>query len=350
MATRKAAVLSAVVDPTDAITEATNDNNSSTTAFPGALTADLTMSNITMGMIDGKANYVVEGTNQGDGNSLAFRINAFVGNSSVPIFFVTFDALPTGGTATRTFPWIPEIGANDLRLVVDGNQNVEEADETNNTATAGLPDLTFTKQISVSINEDGTADISFEAINTGSGNSPATVVRMALDNTTTNVDTVQIPSLGPGESIALHSSAVPLDGRHLFEASIDYGTNISETNETNNSISFTYTAGPLADLFVISASIAPEPLYADAKATITFVVSNTGENVSKITIANVYDATTGDLLGTIPLPAVQIDERVTITFEWLLGVILPTEIKIVLDPDDLVAEGNDANNVWIEPV
>ena len=115
-------------------------------------------------------------------------------------------------------------------------------------------------------------------------------------------------------------------------------------------ISFAYTSGPLAGLFVISASIAPEPLYADPKATITFVVSNIGENVSESNTANVYDATTGDLLGSIVLPPVQIDERIIVTFEWLLGAILPTEIKVVLGPDDLVAEGNGANNDWIEPV
>ena len=49
------------------------------------------------------------------------------------------------------------------------------------------------------------------------------------------------------------------------------------------------------------------------------------------------------------LPASWVGVRVTLVMEWTVGVP-PTQVRIVLDPPDAVAEQDEDNNTWVEPV
>jgi subtilase family serine protease len=345
IATLAPAVLTVVIDPENAVAESAVDNNTATVPFIGGALPDLTVASVTMippstenGNIP---RFEITMINQGKGVAKPYKVIATTESQSV--FFMQFAKLAPGASQTQTYPWTTAIGSGAVKLSVDSANSIHESDETNNIYTAGLPDLTTSSNAVVKFGKDGSAFIAVELTNAGEMAAPSTQMRIIVDGQAESAQLIQTGPIGPHETISLRSANIPNLGRHRIEILIDASDSIPETDGGNNSFSFTYTIGPLADLVASSISLTPNPFTFGELLTLEFMVMNRGGKSSEMTIAEVYDPVLDVLLGSAVIPSIDPGEQKNVTFRWTVETAL-TSVEIVLDPGLLVDETDEDNN------
>ncbi len=348
VATLAPAVLTVAIDPANVVAESSVSNNVATTAFDGGALPDLTVSGVKMippSAENGNVpRFEITVQNQGTGNAKPYKVVATAVSGSV--FFMQFAALKAGASAVTTYPWTSSIGTGAVILSIDAANAIQEADETNNVYTAGLPDLTAKINLSLEIADDGSAILLFEVTNDGEMAAPSAQIQIIIDGQTSSDQIINAGPWGIGESIAFRSGALPGEGRHRIEIRIDPLGRIPEADSDNNAVGFSYTIGPLAELVVTVISLEPDPFTFGELLTLEFVVANQGGKKSEATVAKIYDPGVSALLGTVSIPVIEPGEQSRIKFEWTVETAL-TSVEIVLDPDLLVDEEDEENNTSV---
>lgn len=348
VATLAPAVLTVAVDPANSVPESSESNNAATAAFDGGALPDLTVS--TVKMIPPSADngnvprFEITVVNQGKGVAKPYKVIATTASGGV--FFMQFAGLKPGAREVQTYPWTTAIGTGSVILSVDVANAIQEADETNNVYTAGLPDLTATSNLALPIAEDGSTRISFEVKNSGEMAAPSARVEITIDGETSPALMMHTGPLGIGETVTLLSATIPGDGRHRLEVHIDAINTVPESNNDNNAISFTYTIGPLAELAVASISLEPREFVFGDVLTLEFFVANNGGKRSEATTAQIYDPAGVVLLGTATVPVVEPGEQQRVTFQWTVETALKS-VEIVVDPELLIDEEDENNNTSV---
>jgi hypothetical protein len=345
IATLAPAELRIDLDAAGAVPESTDTNNTASATFSGGALPDLVITAVELipptadpGSV---AQFAVTVSNQGKGDAQAYKVIASIASGGV--FFLQYSALNAGQSETRIYPWTETIGSSAVILSVDASNDIQESDETNNLHNLGLPNLAATKNVLVNIDEFGVTRVSFEVTNAGEIAAPSARISIVVDGQTAAAQTMETGPIGVGETLTLLSRPVPDEGRHEFEVLIDPLDVIPESDNDDNSISFSYTIGELAELEVTGITLAPDPYVFGDLLTLRFFVENNGGKKSEVTIVQVYDATATTLLGTVIVPEIEPQEQSKITFEWTVETELAT-IEITVDPLLAVDETNEENN------
>ena len=346
VATLGEAELSGVIDPGDAIEEAVTENNTYTLSFAGGELPDLKVGDIVLSLAsatgDTPLSYQVEVMNVGTGDAITTQVAVYAGDRTKPEFFVSYPAIPSGASATLTFPWTTGIGSQTIRIVADGFGNLLESDETNNTAWAPLPDLTFTPKLGIDEIEAVNSRLSFEIQNASTVTAPAFAVTIVFDDDADEATTVIIGPLLPNEKFTL-SVPANTDGRHRFKATLDLSRSLPEADETNNVLAFTYTVGPLADLRIIEVVNRPSGASEGQTVNTRVELVNGGEKASGKFKATLYELASGAKVGEAEVPSLDPGERYAFKLDW----IVPTDatgVRVVLDEAEVVAETNELDN------
>jgi subtilase family serine protease len=347
-ATLAPAILKAVLDPANLVQESSRTNNTAEVSFGGGALPDLTVVGVEL-IAPSAGNgptpqFALTMRNQGTGSAKPYRV--ILTPASGGGFFVQFDTLKPGATETLIYPWIAALSTGPATLRVDAANDIQESDESNNTYIATLPDLTTTSNVGVEIAEDSTARASFEITNLGGMAATSAQVKIVVDGETSTAQILDIRALGIGDSVVVLSGTIPGDGRHQIDLHIDPLNSIPEGNNDNNTMVFTYTIGPLAELTVASVSLGPEPFAAGVEQTLEIMVANRGGRKSGITTADIYNPTLADLLGTVLIPAIEPGEQKMVSFVWTPETMLAS-VQVVLDPALAVDEENEDNNTSV---
>ena len=126
---------------------------------------------------------------------------------------------------------------------------------------------------------------------------------------------------------------------------------LEESDETNNvaCASFLVLSGPMPDLVVLQSDILPplgSPYPDGALIWLNATIRNIGGNASGATIARVH-------AGLPPSPQVGLDQQIPalpvggtaqVSVRWTATPPGPQDLCVVVDPGDLVNEGNETNN------
>jgi subtilase family serine protease len=154
------------------------------------------------------------------------------------------------------------------------------------------------------------------------------------------VETVTVNSLEAGNTMTAAFSWKAEPGSHTIKAIADSSSMVNETNETNNTKTYTITTRT-ADLIVQSITWTPSnPSRGDA-VTISIVIKNQGNAVSRLTNINLY--IDGNSRGTQDIPAINPSGTVTNTYSWF-AMVGQHPLKAVVDEMNNVKESNETNN------
>jgi len=267
-------------------------------------------------------------------------------------------ATPVHFAFTLTAP-----GTTLLTVRVDPANDVAEADEANNSASASVTTQAAVDLVvaPADLAVDGTptlgSDVTLRALlrNRGTVDAPEAAVRFTVTDGTTTRDLAVAPVLLPAGGSAERSALwrVDLTGDLVFSVSIDEGDAVAETDETNNRASFDLAAGvvtePNLSVAYQDLTFTPDPGLEGSPVELAALVRNTGGSAASDVEVGFYEGDPdqgGRLLGalrTIPTLAAGEGTTVSITLPALEGAG-DRLIVVVADPADRLVEFTEEDN------
>jgi len=221
------------------------------------------------------------------------------------------------------------------------------------------PDITFNPPSPVDLGTPVT--ITAVAHNLGPGNAAGVVVAFfdgapGLNQIGLNQTIPFIAGNGGTASASVVWDA-PSEGMHAVFAVLDLADTITELDETNNQAceSLEIIRPPLPDLSVPPLDISifpPSPLTEGMLITVNATIRNVGAGVSDAATARVHDGQppSPQIGSDQPLPPIPAGGAENVTVAWVASPSGSHEICVVADPDNIVAELNETNNMACVPV
>lgn len=169
--------------------------------------------------------------------------------SSYVAFFVdgTFQdsrsvySINSGATTKAYFYWEAELGTHEIKAVADFNNSVAESDETNNEEERDFsgtvaPDLIISDITWSPANPTATEEVEFEAtvMNQGNGMAEDFYVRLDVDGSYQG-QLYRIDALYPEQTAVALFNWTAEGGTHIIKMMADSRTDVTESDETNNS-------------------------------------------------------------------------------------------------------------------
>lgn len=285
--------------------------------------------------------------------------------SSAPLGEVPVPPLLPGEDAEVAFDFatVDRAGAHTLYVVADASGLVRESREDDNTASRALTvegrlaDLQILPSdivVSPAVPEVGeTAVVSVTVRNRGERASGVCAVGVGFTDAagrTSSPGVAALGPLGPGEAGTVSVAWTPEDeGPFLVGASADIRFDVPESDEGNGSAARTVvvvTRAPEgADLAVLTPRLVPaalEELPQDLEVRV--LVQNAGRSPANTSVA-VYDPAAGlDPIGSA-LVSVPARSSLVLVVPVMVTVPGPRILQIRVDPEDLIPEENEYDNV-----
>ncbi len=254
--------------------------------------------------------------------------------------------LDAGVMATASFTWEATEGTHIIKAVADTSESVTETDETNNVNTYTLatlaPDLIIQSITWSPSSPSGGDSITFSIVikNQGNTQSRSTNLNFYIDGNTRG--TQEIAAINPGASLTKTYLWTALTGQHTLRAVADEIDNNSESDETNNELTVTFSTGSL-DLAFEAVVWSPQNPSKYDIVTCNVTVINYGEaRVDSWHLAYFID----DMLQpTVQGTSLEAGASTNITFSW--ETLQDThDIRILLDYYDQLSEIDETNNEY----
>jgi subtilase family serine protease len=333
-----------VADSSAQVTEIDEDNNTKQVNIPPP---DLTIPSIVwsplQSSIGDNVTFTATVKNQGGSPTLAPAVICYIDG-----FLIGSRDLPPispGSSAIASFVWTAAEGKHDVRIVADSNNQITELDETNNENeiifSTLTPDLTILDINWFMENQREDDDVTFtiDIKNQGSDTAGACQLTATIDDSPPILK--DIGSLPVGDSFTLTFTSPLKTGQHTIKVIVDSLNTIAELDETNNQKNITFsTLAP--DLIVKTLSWSPRDAAAGDLVTISAKIENQGREMAPPSrLALVVNGTPVDYTD---ISEIDIGAMVTGEFSWT-AVAGQQEIGIFADPDNLLPESNEINNM-----
>lgn len=278
---------------------------------------------------------------------------------SVKIGAVSYGVLAAGVSQNYNYnisAGVMTVGAHTFNVAADATNSSSELDETNNTmnktvTVTGKPELAISNlswtPVSPAVGD--TVSITARISNTGSASTVAGLVYFYLKGS--NVGSVSYGVLTPGSfkdcTLVLNTKYLPL-GSYAVKAFADGTNTTAEINETNNERASSIVFAGKADLIVRDFWWTPVPPVSGSGLNFQIALSNIGIAISAGTTVDLY---IDDVkAGSASVTAMAVNENrtipLTVTGDKVKGG--SHNIKVVIDPNNLMAELQKTNNVRIE--
>lgn len=292
---------------------------------------------------------VVEIRNSGNSASGEFMVQLFSNSSLIETQVIT--NLDPGSSTTLNFNWTPTtLGNYILMAIADPEDQVSETNEDNNEAShqcmvtgSTLPDLVVSSlQIPSKIYVNDAYQVNVTVNNTG--NASASNFKVKLFDNNDLVETKIVSNLNQGSSIILNFNWTPnIPGEHILRVEVDPDGDLLETNENNNTIISSVTAVPKLPDLIVETINTPSNMEVGTSYPLTVTVKNIGPGNSSGGSIALYNGL--DLIGTLILGDINSGESSIFTFNWTPSLLGQQNLRAVVDPDNIVTEANEENNI-----
>ena len=315
--------------------------NVSAAAGPDLIVKDITLSPSDP-TIDDAVTITIAVKNQGTVNAGLSYIACYVDSTILDTKSIA--SLGAGITTTVAFSWNAAKGSHVVKAIADFSEVIAETDETNNIKTFNFSTLAADLSIqSISWSPENPSkgdNITFTVTvkNYGSSKSNITDIKLYVDGVfkgSQNID-----AINPGSTTSKTFNWVALSGQHTIRAVVDENNYTSESDETNNEQSLTFsTLSP--DLIIQAVNWTPENPSRNDVVTFTATVKNQGSGRADACQLGYY---VDDLfISVIPVAALEEGASGNITFTRTV-VSDVHHIKLVIDYYNNVAESDETNN------
>ncbi len=254
------------------------------------------------------------------------------------------DSLNAGTMTTKTFTWEAQAGKHTIKAVADSGGFVLETDETNNTETFTFstlaPDLVI-QSVSWSPDTPSKGEnviFSVTVKNQGNSRSSYTNVNVYIDGSSRGLQ--DIAAIDPGDTVTKTYSWNALSGQHLVQIAVDEVNNVSESDESNNKHSFTFSTSP-PDLVIENITWEPESPSKYDEVTFNVFVGNQGTGRADSCLLT-YWVDDGDQY-SLPIGQIDAGDSTNMTFSMIAVTSVHT-IKAIIDYQNNVAESDENNN------
>jgi subtilase family serine protease len=352
----------ATADSDGDVAESDESNNVTIDTFAVILAApDLIVSSLTHSPENPNTSDTITFTaivmNQGNAAAGASNMTLAVGGESTPASYSVPDLAP-GDTFTIQRQEVLDVAQNyQNTATADSDDDVTEADENNNTTSDTFtveqddsgPDLIVSSFTHSPENPTTTDTITFTAVVTNQGSSVAGGSNLSIQvgGESTPAE-YAIPDLAPGDSYTVQRQEV-LDVAQNYQntATADSGDHVSETDESNNVATDSYSveqddSGP--DLIVSSFTHSPENPTTTDTITFTAIVTNQGSTLaggSNLRIQVGGESNPPEFA----VPELGAGESYTVQRQEVLDVAQSYQNTATADSGDDVSETNENNNV-----
>ncbi len=254
-------------------------------------------------------------------------------------------SITPGASKTETFTWQVREGVHTIVAVADYRGQITESNESNNEKTISLSptlsdlivqSITWTPE-HPSVGDTVTFTVTIK--NQGNGDAASSKVYYFVDESQRGYDSVY--SLNAGEATTETFTWTAEEGTHLIRAVSDYTNVVTESDESNNEKTITYSATALPDLIIQSIDMTPEK--PEAGDSVTFAVTVINHGAGDAGSSKVYYFIDNIQQDYDSVYALSAGSTTTETFSWTM-----TEdshvFKAFIDYDNEVPESNEENN------
>jgi subtilase family serine protease len=283
-------------------------------------------------------------SNQGDSAAPLCDMDYYIDDCLIDT--VNVASIPAGSTAVYQFTWQAQGGDHSIRAIIDSTQVVTETNEDNNVinyvfsviaADLIIESITWSPQ-TVSMGE--TVTFTVEVKNQGNKSSSYTCIEFFIDGSTRGQR--DCGQLEPGESKTITYIWTAQVGQHTLKATADILNQCTESDETNNDLTATYsTAAP--DLIVTSIMWSPTNHTDTENVTVHFTVKNIGSGISPASRLDFYVDGVGN--SQIYFNTLYPGYYDTKTISWFPGASEHV-LSAVIDASNWIYESNESNNTY----
>ena len=284
----------AITDENNTVAELYETNNELSQTLPQVPSCDLAVTTITWlpsdNISDGQEVTItatIENIGTGDSSRnfyVRFEVNdIYTGKQLVS------GGLAIGETKEVSQTWTAQVGTHTVKVSADYDNTVAESNETNNELSQPLPEVLAPDLVVTAIMwppEEPTSDVGSDGSkvwlaaiveNIGSGDTSRDFyVRFEVDDTYIGSQLVT-GGLAMGETKQVSQSWTASPGSHTAKAIADEGNAITESDETNNSLSQSLPEVAASDLIVTAINCVPQAGISDGDEVIlTATVKNIG--------------------------------------------------------------------------
>ncbi|HEY81678.1 MAG TPA: hypothetical protein G4O01_00090 [Dehalococcoidia bacterium] len=291
-------------------------------------------------MVGDEVTFTVTIKNQGDDDALPSRVYFYI--DDYPQGYLEVPGLAAGAMATKTFSWVAQAGLHTLRAVVDPDDEIIENDETNNELRVvfPIPDLTVEAIIPSAFEPLLGEMVTLTVIIRNQGTSKAGSTRVVCYVDDAPLAEASVGELGPGMAASLPFSWMAQAGAHTFRAEVDPDDEVAESEETNNEQR--YALSTLApDLVIERITWLPENPQEGEEVTFTVSLKNQGDGMARSPQITGY--IDGAELASASIDELADNTTANVTFTWT-ALAGSHSLKVVVDPDGVVAEADESNN------
>lgn len=338
----------AIADCNSGVMESDETNNAKTVALP-TLAPDLVIQNITWSpaspLIGHSMGFTVTIKNQGKSSAGYSWVYFYIDDSNR--FQQNMGGIDAGVTVTITFAWIAQAGSHAIKAVADGENYINESDESNNTKTVTLgtsrpplSDLTVQNIIWSPGKPSAGDNVTFSITVKNQGSNQANPSYIACYIDVTLPVSVPVHRINAGNSVTETFTWVAQAGSHTVKAVADSSNVIDESDETNNEKTATLDVSA-PDLVIQGISWSPVGSAIRDSVTFTVTIKNQGNfRAGRSYLAYYID---GSSRGYHDVPEIDAGATATRAFNWSVQTGSHT-IKVVADMGNQVLESNEDNN------
>ncbi len=340
--------IKAVADANSRVIESDEVNNATTVVLP-SVAPDLIIQDVTWSPTSLLPAHMVTFTvtikNQGRSESGFFRVYLYIDGvyrSQQDVVGLSADT-----SVNRAFTWTAQAGSHDIKLVADGDNFVDESDESNNTqtitvstSTPTLCDLTVQSIVwspeYPSVEDTATFTVTIK--NQGSVQAGSSCVAYYIDDTCQI--SADINQISAGATATETFTWTAQAGTRTFKVVVDSNNVITESDETNNEKAIDLSVSA-PDLVINAITWSPENFSEGIEVTFTVNIENQGNEGANLSRVAYY--IDGSSRGYHNIQEMDAGAAANKTFTWNAQAGSHT-IKAVADMESQVPESNEDNN------
>jgi subtilase family serine protease/flagellar hook assembly protein FlgD len=276
-------------------------------------------------------------------------------------------SLEPGQQTSISLSWVSAVTGNPLALLVQADPFgvLPELDETNNDASLSVvvrpssqPNLRVSgADIAIAPDpplEGGSASVSVVVRNTGTVPAPASRVaffRGDPDDGGTLIDVANVPGLAAGGAATATVSWSPVSARGLtgIVVQVDPANDVAEFDETDNRAFRPFSSIGLPDVSLSAGDVAFTPAFPrkGQSVEVRAVVRSLGGRPSPASTVHAVegDPASGTPVGDVSVPALDPGDEAVLTFTWTPSQEGERQISLIVDPEGLIPEADEGNNL-----
>ena len=346
--------ITAAADYRDEVFELDENNNALSRELAPVDRSDLVISEITCSP--------TEGLNDGDEVIITATVRNLGPGDTSRDFWVRFEVderllgrqkvvggLKAGEEKQVSQIWLAAIGRHTVKVIADGYNNIQEANEENNALSHDLPQaiapdltvsaLSWTPEEGIRDGESVTLTAAVQNIGDGSTLREFNV-RFEVDGKF--IGRRKVAGLASGELKEVSLNWIATPGTHTVKVVVDERNEVAEREEANNELSRPFPEILSPNLVVAGITWSPEEFCSGETVSFTVEVKNAGPG-STLRDFRVRLEIDGDFIGREEVSGLEAGESAEITLTWVARPGKET-VRAVVDERNAVAEADEADN------